>query len=320
MGATGNIVAFAGGVGGGKLAAGLARALAPGRLTIVVNTADDFEHLGLHVSPDLDSVMYALAGMDNEETGWGIAGETWSFMDALARLGEETWFRLGDRDLATHIVRTRRLRAGATLSEITAALYAALGIAHRVAPMTDDPVRTAVVTDDGTLDFQDYFVRRRAEPRVRGFEFRGADLARPAPAVEAALADPALAALVLCPSNPFVSIAPILAVPAIGAALRARRVPLVAVSPIVAGKAVKGPAMRMMLDLGIESSALGIARHYGSLVDGLIIDRIDAALAGPIEAVGTRVRVTDTIMRSADDKARLAGATVEFARTLAIRR
>jgi LPPG:FO 2-phospho-L-lactate transferase len=301
---TGNIVAFAGGVGGGKLAAGLARALAPERLTIVVNTADDFEHLGLHVAPDLDSVMYAMAGMDNAETGWGIAGETWSFMEALARLGGETWFRLGDRDLATHVVRTRRLRAGDTLSEITASLNAALGIAHRVAPMTDDAVRTAVATDTGILDFQDYFVRRRAEPRVRGFEFRGADAARPAPAVEAALADPALAALVFCPSNPFVSIAPILAVPSIGAAIRSRRAPLAAVSPIVGGAAVKGPAARMMRDLGIESSAL----------------RVDAALAGSIEAAGMRVLVTDTIMRTAGDKARLAGETVEFARTLAVRR
>jgi len=319
MGDTGNIVAFAGGVGGGKLATGLARALAADRLTIVVNTADDFEHLGLHVSPDLDSVMYAMAGMENTETGWGIAGETWSFMEALARLGGETWFRLGDRDLATHVVRTRRLRAGDTLSEITASLYAALGIAHRVVPMSDDAVRTAVVTDTGILDFQDYFVRQQAEPHVRGFEFRGAGAARPAPAVEAALADPSLAAIVVCPSNPFVSVAPILAVPRIGAAVRSRRVPLVAVSPIVGGKAVKGPAMRMMLDLGIESSALGIARHYGELIDGLVIDRVDAALAGPIEALGIRVHVMDTIMRTAEDKARLADATAEFARTLAVR-
>jgi LPPG:FO 2-phospho-L-lactate transferase len=313
---TGGIVAFAGGVGGGRLAAGLARVLAPERLTVVVNTADDFEHLGLHVAPDLDSVMYAMAGFDNAETGWGVAGETWSFMDALGRLGGETWFRLGDRDLATHVVRSRRLRDGDTLSGVTAALFNALGIAHRVVPMTDDPVRTAVLTDDGTLDFQDYFVRRRAEPRVRGFEFRGAAAARAAPAVSAALADPALGALVFCPSNPFVSIAPILAVPAIGAAVRARRVPLVAVSPIVGGKAVKGPAMRMMRDLGLESSVLGIARHYGDLIDGLVIDRIDAALAREIEALGIRVQVTGTVMHSAEDKARLAAETVAFAHTL----
>jgi LPPG:FO 2-phospho-L-lactate transferase len=305
MAGQGSIVALAGGVGGGRMADGLVRALPEDRLTVVVNTADDFEHIGLYVSPDLDSVMYAVAGIDNRETGWGIAGETWAFLDALARLGGETWFKLGDRDLATHVIRTHRLRNGDSLSKVTAFLFTALGITHRIVPMSDDPVRTQVVTETGKLAFQDYFVRLRSKPRVLGFEFAGASVAAPSPAAAAALARPGLAAIVFCPSNPFVSIAPILAVPAIGNAVRGRQVPCVAVSPIVGGKAIKGPAMRMMVDLGVESSALGVARHYGKLIDGLVIDEVDARLA---------------IMKSADDKVRLARSTVDFALRLAGRR
>jgi LPPG:FO 2-phospho-L-lactate transferase len=234
-------------------------------------------------------------------------------MDALGRLGGETWFKLGDRDMATHVLRTRSLRAGATLSEVTRTLLAALGIAHRIVPMSDDPVRTIVLTDEGKLAFQDYFVRRKCEPRVRGFEFPGAGGARPALAVSAALADPNLAAIVFCPSNPFVSIGPILAVPGIETAVRSRRVPLVAVSPIVGGRAVKGPASRMMTDLGIEPTVIGLARHYGDLIDGIVIDEADAASVDGVKALGIRTHVTRTVMSSGDDKTRLAAETVEFA-------
>jgi LPPG:FO 2-phospho-L-lactate transferase len=320
MSGAGSIVALAGGVGGGRMAYGLVHALSPERLSVIVNTADDFEHMGLHVSPDLDSVMYAVAALDNPETGWAVVGETWAFMEAVARLGGPTWFNLGDRDLATHVIRTDRLRHGTSLSEITAALQNALGLRHRIAPMTDDSVRTMVLTPEGRLEFQDYFVRRKSEPRVRSFEFVGAAAASPSPPATAALADPGLSAIVFCPSNPFVSIAPILAVPAIGQAVRDRRVPCVAVSPIVGGKAVKGPAMRMMNDLGIEPSALGVARHYGSLIDGIVVDDVDAGLATAIEDLGIGVLVTGTIMRTAEDKVRLARSTIEFASRLSVRR
>jgi LPPG:FO 2-phospho-L-lactate transferase len=310
------ILALAGGVGGAKLAHGLTRIVAPDELVIAVNTGDDFEHLGLHVSPDLDSVMYKLAGLNDAERGWGMAHESWHFMAALARLGGESWFRLGDRDLATHVERTRRLSAGATLSRVTAALCERLGIVHPVIPMSDDPVRTMVVTADGTLPFQDYFVRHACAPVVQAFAFDGAAIASPAPALAKALASPDLSAIVLCPSNPYVSIAPILAIPAVAAALEAHRVPLVAVSPIIGGDAVKGPLAKMMRELGVVPSAVAVSAHYGSLLDGLIIDRADARLAGPIEAAGTAVHLAPILMRNADDEARLAEEVLSFATTL----
>ncbi len=317
MTGSGKILALAGGVGGGRMAHGLAMTLEPERLVIAVNTADDFNHLGLHVSPDLDSVMYALAEIDNHETGWGIAGETWNFMEALERLGGETWFRLGDRDLATHVERTRRLAAGERLSEITAVLCDRLGIAPAIVPMSDDAVRTVVLAADGRrLAFQDYFVRLAGEPAVAGFEFTGAAEARPALALAAMMEAGEFAAVVICPSNPYVSIDPIRAIPAIGRFLAARGVPAVAVSPIVGGEAIRGPAARMMRDMGAEPSALGIARHYAGLVDGLIIDTVDEKLAGPIEELGMKMLVTGTVMRSAADKARLAEAAVGFALSL----
>ena len=310
------ILALAGGVGGAKLAHGLARALAPEALVVAVNTGDDFEHLGLHVSPDLDTVMYTLAGIANPDTGWGVAGETWSFMAAIERLGGETWFRLGDRDLATHVERTRRLRAGDSLSAVTKALCAALGIGPAVLPMSDDAVRTVVLSGDERIPFQDYFVRLACAPEVTGFAFEGAEDARPAPALAALFTDPALAAIVICPSNPYVSIAPILAVPGIAPFLRARRIPAVAVSPIVGGAALKGPAAKMMGEIGAEVSARGVARYYGDMIDGLIIDRADGGLAAAIEAEGTAVLVTDTVMRSTCDRERLAAETLAFARRL----
>ncbi len=314
------IVALAGGVGGAKLADGLARVVAPGGLTITVNTGDDFEHLGLHVSPDLDTVMYTLAGRNNPETGWGLAGETWAFMAALERLGGETWFRLGDQDIATHVERTRRLGDGETLSSVTAGLCGRLGIGHRIVPMSDDPVRTMVLTDEGRLPFQDYFVRLRCEPRVTGFEFDGAEAARPSPALSAVMGSGSISAAIICPSNPYVSVGPILAVPEIARWLCARAFPIVAVSPIVGGRAIKGPAAKMMAELGVEVSALAVARHYGGLLDGMVIDVADQALAPAIEAEGPRVAVTGTIMNSAADRAELAEAVVQFAKTLEARR
>jgi LPPG:FO 2-phospho-L-lactate transferase len=302
---------LAGGVGGGKLARGLAAALPQEQLAIVVNTADDFAHLGLYISPDIDSVLYALADRNDPERGWGLAGETWNFMAALERLGGETWFRLGDHDLATHITRAQVLKAGGTLSQATALLARRLGVAHMIAPMSDDPVRSIVETDEGALDFQDYFVRRRCRPMFRGVRFEGAACARPSDALRDALAS--ADAVVITPSNPFVSIDPILALPGVADALRQSRRQIVAVSPIVGGKALKGPLGKMMRERGLEPSPLGVARHYGGLVNGWIIDSVDRGYAPQIEALGCRVRVCNTVMRTLDDKAALARAAVEFA-------
>jgi LPPG:FO 2-phospho-L-lactate transferase len=310
------IVALAGGVGGARMAAGLALVAGAGQLTVIVNTADDFVHLGLSISPDLDTVMYTLAGLESRERGWGLEAETWNFMAALGRLGGETWFQLGDQDLATHIERTRRLAAGDSLTAVTRDLCAALGVGAHVVPMTDDRVATLVETDEGRLAFQDYFVRRRCEPRVVSIAFDGADAARPSQAAIDALMQPELAAVVICPSNPYVSVAPILAIASIRQALEGRRVPLVAVSPIVGGAAVKGPAAKIMRELGAEPSALGIARHYRGLIDGLVIDEVDRSLSAAIAALGIPVHVTDTIMRGPDERRRLAAATLAFARTL----
>jgi LPPG:FO 2-phospho-L-lactate transferase len=304
------ILALAGGVGGGKLARGLAAVLPPERLAIVVNTADDFSQLGFHVSPDIDSVLYALADRNDPERGWGLAGETWNFMAAIESLGGETWFRLGDRDLATHVLRTRELAAGHSLSEVTALLARRLGIAHAVAPMSDHAVRSIVDTDEGPLAFQEYFVRRQCQPVFRGVTFQGAANAIASEGFRSAL-DRARA-IIITPSNPFVSIDPILALPDVADTIRGSRQPVVAVSPIVGGKAVKGPLAKMMLERGLEPSALGIARYFGDLVDGWIIDAIDRELAPAIEALGRRVTTCDTIMRTLDDKIRLARQAVEF--------
>ncbi len=297
------VVALAGGVGGAKLAHGLAQVLAPEALTIAVNTGDDFEHLGLHISPDLDTVMYTLAGLADRERGWGLADETWNFMAALERLGGPAWFRLGDRDLATHVERTARLHNSATLSEVTCAIAGRLGIPHEILPMSDDPVRTFVQTDDGVLEFQHYFVREQCRPRVRALEYRGAERARPGAALLRALRE--ATGVLVCPSNPYLSIAPILAIPGLKEALRAAR-PVVAVSPIIGGQALKGPAAKIMRELGVEPSALEVARFYRGLVDALVIDRTDATLAPAIEALGMRAVVADTVMRSDADRARLA--------------
>ena len=313
------MLALAGGVGGAKLAHGLARILSPDELVIAVNTGDDFEHLGLHISPDLDSVMYKLAGLNDTERGWGLAGESWHFMEALARLGAETWFNLGDRDLATHMERTRRLAAGETLSQITTSLCHALGIKHTIAPMTDSTVKTMVTVESGTIPFQDYFVRLRCAPAVTGFHFAGAEGARPAPIFAEVLQSDDLSAIVLCPSNPYVSIDPILSLAEVSAAIAARNVPLVAVSPIIGGNAIKGPAAKMMTELGLQPSAASIAAHYGRRLDGLIIDQTDRALAPEIEATGIATCIAQTIMQTADDERTLAQAVLSFAAALDVR-
>ena len=311
------IVALAGGVGGARLAVGLAAVLSPSQLAIVVNTGDDFEHHGLHVSPDLDTVMYTLAGVNNTATGWGRAGESWNFMAALGELGGARWFNLGDRDLATHVLRSEALRSGLPLSAIMQTLAKRLGVRHALLPMSDQPVRTRVKTARGELAFQDYFVRERCRPRVQGFRFAGARSATPAPALRKLMRSGKVRGVVICPSNPFVSVAPIFAVPVIRAWLRSRDFPVVAVSPLVGGAALKGPAAKMMRELKLEASAAGIARHYGKLVDGWVIDRADAQLQAEIEATGRRVRVTDTIMRNRAASSRLARAVVGFTRQLA---
>jgi LPPG:FO 2-phospho-L-lactate transferase len=307
------ILALAGGVGGAKLAAGLQGMLGPD-LTVVVNTGDDFEHLGLSISPDLDTVMYTLAGLNNTQTGWGLAGETWSFMGMMEKLGGETWFRLGDRDLAVHVERTRRLAAGEPLSAVTAALCARLGVRARVAPMSDDPVHTVVLTGEGELAFQDYFVRLKCEPVLKGLRFDGAASARMGQAFAAALDDASLRGIVVCPSNPYLSVQPILEVPGVRGRLEGRRVPLAAVSPIVGGRAIKGPAAKILRELGREASALEVARHYRGLADVFVLDQADAALAGEVEALGMRAVVTDTIMRDAASAAALGRRVLDALR------
>jgi LPPG:FO 2-phospho-L-lactate transferase len=304
------VVALAGGVGGAKLAAGLQSVLPAGDLSVVVNTADDFDLWGLHICPDLDTVMYTLAGIANPETGWGIANESFESLNMLDRYGEDTWFKLGDRDLATHVLRTSRLRSGETLTEVTAAFCGALGIESIVLPMSDDPVATLLDTPTGRLEFQEYFVRRRQKDEVLGVEFRGIDDAGPTDEVFEAISG--ADAIIFCPSNPVVSVGPILAVPGMSEALASSQAPKVAVSPIVGGRALKGPADRMLLSLGHEVSATGVAAMYSGLVDGMVVDLVDWEERGGIEESGVRVLVTDAVMRDDLDRARLAGETLEF--------
>ena len=301
-----HVLALTGGVGGAKLAAGLADVLPPERLTIAVNTGDDFEHLGLTICPDIDSVVYALAGLNDEARGWGVADESWRAMERLSALGEEQWFNLGDRDMAMHIARSWRLRAGESLSEVTARLAAALGIAHRVVPMSDAPVRTQIETSEGRLDFQHYFVREQCRPVARAIHFAGTPGAAPSPGLAEALARDDLAAIILCPSNPFLSVDPILAVDGVRAALAARRVPLVAVSPLVGGKALKGPLAKLLGELGQACDNRAIAAHYAGLLDALLIDTSDADDAQGLREAGVSVTVTATVMCTAEDRKGLA--------------
>jgi LPPG:FO 2-phospho-L-lactate transferase len=289
------ITAIAGGVGAAKLLRGLVPAVAPKQVTAVVNTGDDTVVHGLYVCPDLDTVSYTLSGRADDERGWGLAGETWGAMDALEDLGGETWFRLGDRDLATHLYRTGRLRDGATLSEVTAELCDAMCVPARLLPMTDDPVRTRLTLRDGPeVPFQDYFVRLRHDVPVQSVRFDGAESSRPAPGVLESIEQ--AEAIVICPSNPIVSVGPILAVPGIADALSARRDNVVAISPIVAGAALKGPADHLMQELGHEASVVGVARIYSDFASTLIIDDADAGRAGEVEAAGMRCVVMATVM------------------------
>lgn len=309
------IVAIAGGVGGAKLAHGLQLALPPdATLSVIVNTADDFDLYGLHICPDLDTVMYTLAGLANPATGWGIEGDTSATLGMLARYSGEPWFQLGDRDFATHIYRTQQLRTGSTLTEVTGSMATALGIRARLIPMSDDPVATMIDTPDGRLDFQQYFVARRHADHVLGVHFEGISVARPSAAALEAIAD--ASAIIFCPSNPIVSLGPVLAVPGLREAIEQSSAPVVAVSPIVGGKALKGPADMMLASLGHEVSAAGVAALYLGLLDGLVIDDADAALAERIESGGTRVVVTQTVMQSYDDRAQLARETLGFASAL----
>ena len=310
------VVALTGGIGGAKLALGLASALPAEHTTFVVNTGDDFEHLGFHISPDLDTLVYTLAGEASPESGWGRRGETWQFMAALSELGGEAWFQLGDKDLALHVARREALRAGATLTAVTARLAGQLGVAQAVLPMSDDPVRTVVHTAAGPLPFQHYFVRDRCAPAVTGFAFAGSESARANPRLEAALAA-GPDAIVICPSNPFVSIDPILAVPGLAESLRGAGAPIIAVSPIVGGRAIKGPTAKMMRELAIPATAHAVAQHYAGLIDGFILDAEDAAAAAAVERLGIATRVTQTVMRNLADRVALAEAALDFAAALA---
>ncbi|RTL67916.1 MAG: 2-phospho-L-lactate transferase [Hyphomicrobiales bacterium] len=306
-------VALSGGVGGAKLCLGLSHVLGD-RLSIVVNTGDDFEHLGLFVSPDVDTTLYTLSGLVNPETGWGRRDETWTFMRALEGLGGPQWFNLGDGDLALHVERTRRLKAGETLTAITGDVARALGVKPRVLPMSDAPIATIVETDEGVLGFQHYFVRRRCEPVVKRLRFDGAERGTITPEIRAALNDPELRGIIVCPSNPWLSIDPLLAVPGLREALAAAPVPKIAVTPIIDGKAVKGPTAKIMGELGITPDAVAVADHYAGLIDGFVLDEQDASLSARI---GTTVALAQTLMRTLDDKIALAQRCIGFCEKLA---
>jgi len=304
------IVALSGGVGGAKLCRGFD--LNGEELAVVVNTADDFEHLGLHIAPDLDSVTYALAGWADPERGWGVREESWHFLETLEAYGAPTWFALGDRDLAAHVLRTGWLKSERTLTEATAELARRLGLRTRVLPMSDDPVRTRVRTTAGWLDFQEYFVKERCQPEVTAVAFEGIEAARPTAAVLDALAG--AEGIVLCPSNPLVSLDPILGVPGLREALRAASAPVVGVSPLIAGRAVKGPTVAMLRGLGLAPTPAAVAARYADVLDAFVLDARDAESRAEVASLGLRVALADTWMRDDDDKRRVAAAAREAAR------
>jgi LPPG:FO 2-phospho-L-lactate transferase len=306
------VLALCGGVGGAKLALGLHHVLPPGDLMVMVNTGDDFEHLGLSLSPDVDTVMYTLGGVANTELGWGRAGDSWNFMAEVERLGGETWFRIGDKDLAVHIERTRRLQGGESLSAITVDMSRHFGIVSRILPMTNDMVRTMVVTEEGTLDFQHYFVQRRCEPVVKSLAYAGASDALVQNEIRQILEQDSLQAIVLCPSNPWLSLAPMLEMVSFREALRESTAPVIAVSPLIGGQAVKGPTAKIMRDLRLEVSSATIASFYEGVIDGFVLDSSDAYLASQIPVA---THVTSTLMKSTADKQRLAREVIDFART-----
>ena len=307
------VLALSGGIGGAKLALGLYQTLPKSALNVLCNTGDDFGHLGLNISPDIDTVLYTLAGLSNRELGWGREGETWTFMDALQAIGGETWFRLGDGDLALHVERTRRLSEGECLSEIVEAFRQRLQIHAQIMPMCERPVPTLVNTEQGTLPFQQYFVKLQCEPVVTGFEFSNVQHAEPTQALRKLLSSADLQAIVICPSNPFISIDPILAVPGLRDALRACAAPVVAVSPVIGGQSVKGPTAKMMAELSLPVSARAVAEHYGDLLDGFVLDNEDTQLASELSVPCC---VTQTWMRNDKDKRELAREVLAFAQTL----
>jgi len=313
----GRCLALSGGIGGAKLVLGLSQALGPDRLTVIANTGDDFRHLGLYVCPDIDTLIYTVAGLSNSSLGWGREDETWSCMDTCRQLGLDTWFRLGDRDLALHLHRTALLGQGVALSEVTRDLCARFGLPIAIVPMSDDPVTTTLTTDRGVLPFQEYFVRQRCAPVAAAIRYEGIERARPASAFESLLGDPALAAIVICPSNPLLSVQPILSLAGIRERLRNAASPVIVVSPIVAGRALKGPTAKLMRELGLDCDALAIARLYADIADGIVIDTADADQGAAIEALGVRVLATSVVMHSLADKVRLAREALAFARTLA---
>ena len=304
-------LAITGGVGGAKLALGLSRFLGPEEVVFAVNTGDDFEHLGLQISPDIDTLTYTLAELSNTTLGWGRADETWSFLETLESLGGETWFKLGDRDLALHTIRTRMLQQDHTLTEVTAHIARTLGISHRILPMSDDAIRTTVFTTDGPLAFQHYFVRDRCKPTVTGFEFTGSERASLNPLIDAMLSD--LKGIIICPSNPFVSVDPLLSIPRVRQALRDATAPIVAVSPIVGGTAIKGPTAKMMRELDMPLSASAVAEHYGDLIDGFVLDVQDSDLHNTLNVPTI---VTQSVMVSLADRVALGRVAVEFLNTL----
>ncbi len=306
-------VVLSGGVGGAKLALGMTAVMDPEALCIVVNTGDDLDFMGLHVCPDVDTTLYTLGGLSNRELGWGRTDETWSFKRVVGDLGGPTWFSLGDADVALHVWRTQKLRAGESLSAVTAQAARRFGIGAAIIPMSDEPVATRVLTDEGEIAFQDYFVRLRCTPAVRGLRFDGVEQARPAAAVLEALSNAALEAILIAPSNPYLSVDPILAVRGMVEALRTPGVPIVAVTPVLAGAAVKGPTTKIMGELGVEASAVAVARHYGGLIDGFVLDIRDASRASEFDLP---VHVCDTLMSTDADKARVAAEALAFARSL----
>jgi LPPG:FO 2-phospho-L-lactate transferase len=305
------IVALAGGVGGARLANGLAAIRSPDELLIAVNVGDDFTHMGLTICPDIDTVTYTLAGLNDQQRGWGVRGETWSFMDAMAGMGGPDWFALGDRDLALHVNRTHRIAQGSSLTEVTRAITQALGIEHCIVPVSDDPIRSIIVSDQGELGFQDYFVRLQCGPRFEGIRFDGAQSARPNPALMQALGDERLEAIVICPSNPILSIAPVLAVPGITEQLHNRRAPCIAVSPFIGGEAIKGPAAKILREMGEVPGARAVARHYAGLVDAILCDAADPDAGQVID--GIRLIAEDTLMQGPEGQARLAQLCLEHA-------
>ena len=309
------VLALSGGVGGAKLALSLAHELAAGELAVLVNTGDDFTHLGLRICPDLDTVLYTLAGVVNREQGWGRAEETFGFMDEVRRQGGPDWFLLGDRDLVLHVERTGRLATGERLTQVSAAFATRLGVTARLLPMTDSPVATWLDTDAGPLEFQHYFVRLRAAPQVTGLQYAGAAAARPSDELLALLGAASLEAIVICPSNPYLSIDPMLAVGGMRAALRAAGVPIVAISPLIGGRAVKGPTAKIMRELGSEPHSLTIARHYAGLIDALVFDARDAdtVTGEALHHAGLAWAVTDTLMTSLDDRRRVARVALALA-------